>query len=111
MEEIMKLITPLVTTLIVILLGQLSKKYEFVNKNLLPIQNNIIAIVIALIEYAFTKDFNTLTVASGLFASGVYDIVHGASKDSTEKKILLDDSLDMIAESDDVVEEISEEVK
>ena len=105
MEEIMKLITPLVTTLIVILLGQLSKKYEFVNKNLLPIQNNIIAIVIALIEYAFTKDFNALTVASGLFASGAYDVFHGANKDINDKKIILVDTTDMEATEDDVVEE------
>lgn len=105
MEEIMKLITPLVTTLIVILLGQLSKKYEFVSKNLLPIQNNIIAIVIALIEYALTKDFNTLTVASGLFASGVYDVFHGATKDKEDKNFPI-----AIGDTEEVYNEKEEEI-
>lgn len=113
MEEIIKTITPLVTALVIILLGQLSKKYDFVNKNLLPIQNNIIALIVALIEYALTKDFNYLTVASGLFASGVYDIVHGAAKDSESKKIILvdtiinkDEHLDMVTDKNDIVEEV-----
>lgn len=106
MEEIMKIVTPLVSTLIVILLGQLSKKYEFVNKNLLPIQNNIIAMIIALIEYAFTKDFNTLTVASGLFASGVYDIVHGTTKNNEDKNFPI-----AIGDTEKVYNEKDEDIK
>lgn len=111
MEEMIKLITPLVTILVVILLGQLSKKYEFVNKNLLPIQNNIIAIIIAVIEYAITKDFNYITVASGLLASGVYDVFHGTNKDKIEKHVAFIDDLDMESEEQDVIEEVIDEVE
>lgn len=102
MEEIITTITPLVSALVIILLGQLSKKYEFVNKNLLPLQNNLVALIIALVEYAFTKDFNYLTVASGLFASGVYDVVHGVDKNSFKMAV---------GDTEDVYNEREEDIK
>ena len=66
----------LVTVIVEIVLGYISKKNPKISNKLIPIQNLLIGVVIAVIEYIITKDFNTAIAISGLIAGGTYDIVH-----------------------------------
>ena len=73
-------IVMIITIVITWLLGILSKKSKFINNNLIPIQNLIIGLIVALIEWIITKDFNTAIALSGLVAGGTYDILHNLQK-------------------------------
>ena len=70
----------LVTVVVTLIFGKISKKSKFINNNLIPIQNLLIGLIIALIEFGITKDYNVAIAASGLFAGGLYDIVHNLQK-------------------------------
>jgi len=73
-------IIELVTIVVTWILGFVSKKFNFINKNLIPIQNLAVGLIIAIIEWIITKDFNTAVALSGLIAGGTYDIVHNLKK-------------------------------
>lgn len=68
------------TFIVTLMLGFLSKKSTFIKNQLIPIQNICIGIIVALIEYAITKDFKTAIALSGVAAGGVYDIFHNLNK-------------------------------
>ena len=69
--EIFSLITMIVT----ILFGFLSKKISWFKNYLIPLQNLTVGIVFAIVEFLFTKDFNLAIATSGLMAGGTYDLV------------------------------------
>lgn len=69
--EIFSLITMIVT----ILFGFLSKKISWFKNYLIPLQNLTIGIVFAIVEFLITKDFNLAVATSGLMAGGTYDLV------------------------------------
>lgn len=73
-------IVSLVTVLVTIVLGYISKRNPKISNKLIPIQNLIVGILVAIIEWAITKDFNTAIALSGLIAGGTYDIVHNLNK-------------------------------
>ena len=75
-ETIMQLAT-IITTLI---LGVISKKNTFISNNLIPIQNIVIGLVMAIINLIITKDFSSAIALSGLVAGGTYDIIHNLEK-------------------------------
>ena len=77
--ELTNIIT-MVTIIVTWILGIVSKKSKFINNNLIPIQNILIGVVVAIIEWIITKDFKVAIALSGLFAGGVYDIVHNLDK-------------------------------
>jgi len=70
----------LVSMLITLILGHISKKSDFISNNLIPIQNLLIGVVICLIEWLITKDFSIALAFSGLMAGGSYDIIHNLNK-------------------------------
>lgn len=70
----------LVTIIVTWLLGVVSKKYTKLNNKLIPIQNILIGLIVALIEWIVTKDFKVAIALSGLLASGTYDIGHNLKK-------------------------------
>ncbi len=70
----------LVTIIITWGLGVISKKYTKLNNKLIPIQNILIGLIVALIEWIATKDFSTAIALSGLIAGGSYDIFHNLEK-------------------------------
>lgn len=70
----------LITIIATWLLGIASKKCKFISNNLIPIQNLVIGLVVAIVEFIITKDFNTAIAISGLVAGGTYDILHNAQK-------------------------------
>ena len=70
----------LVTIIVTWILGVISKKYTSLNNKLIPIQNILIGVVVAIIEWIVTKDFSTAIALSGLIAGGSYDVFHNLEK-------------------------------
>ena len=77
--ELAQIIT-LVTFIVTLILGFVSKKSKFISNNLIPVQNLLIGLVVAVVEWIITKDFNTAIALSGIMAGGAYDIVHNIQK-------------------------------
>ena len=77
--ELTNIIT-MVTIIVTWILGIVSKKSKFINNNLIPVQNILIGVVVAIIEWIITKDFKVAIALSGLFAGGVYEIIHNLDK-------------------------------
>lgn len=73
-------IVSLVTFAVTLILGVLAKKSTFINNKTIPIQNILIGVIVAIIEWIITKDFNTAIAFSGLVAGGTYDIFHNLEK-------------------------------
>ena len=73
-------IISLVTFFVTLLLGFVSKRSTWIHNNLIPMQNLLIGIIVAIVEWIITKDFNSAIAISGLVAGGTYDIVHNLKK-------------------------------
>lgn len=73
-------IISIVTFIVTLVLGFVSKKSKFISNNLIPIQNVLVGIIIAIIEWILTKDFNAAIALSGVMAGGTYDIFHNIKK-------------------------------
>lgn len=73
-------IIALVTIILEIILGFIAKKSPKIKNQLIPIQNLLVGIIVAIIEFIATKDFETAIAISGLVAGGTYDIVHNLRK-------------------------------
>lgn len=76
MTQIIQLITVVITWV----LGIAAKKNKFIKNNLIPVQNIVIGLVIAIIEFIITKDFKVSIALSGLLAGGTYDLIHNLNK-------------------------------
>ena len=83
--ELAQIIT-LVTFIVTLILGFASKKSKFISNNLIPVQNLLIGLIVAVVEWIITKDFNTAIALSGIMAGGAYDIVHNIQKMKIENK-------------------------
>ena len=70
----------LVTMVVTFFCGLIAKKVSWFNTNLIPIQNILIGVIVAVIEWIITKDFSTAIAISGLIAGGIYDIGHNLQK-------------------------------
>ena len=70
----------LVTIVVTWVLGILAKKSTFINNKLIPIQNILIGVIVAGIEWIVTKDFSTAIALSGIIAGGSYDVFHNLEK-------------------------------
>lgn len=69
-----------VTIILTWILGIFAKKSKFISNNLIPIQNILIGVTVAIIEWIITKDFKVAIALSGLLAGGAYDIFHNLEK-------------------------------
>ena len=76
LENIIAFITVIVT----FFLGKLSKKYEFIKNEIIPMQNILVGLIVAIIYYLITKDISVAIGTAGLFAGGTYDVVHNLRK-------------------------------
>lgn len=65
-----------VTLLISWITGRISKKIPWFVNYLIPVQNLLIGISIALTEWIFTKNFQMAIAVSGVVAGGIYDVLH-----------------------------------
>ena len=70
----------LITIVVTLVLGIVSKKSPKIKNNLIPIQNLLIGVIVAIVEWILTKDFKVAIALSGLIAGGTYDIVHNLQK-------------------------------
>lgn len=73
-------IISVVTVIVTWGLGFIAKKYTSLNNKLIPVQNLLIGIIVAIIEWIITKDFSTALALSGVVAGGTYDIFHNIGK-------------------------------
>lgn len=67
-------IMTLVTILVTYVCGLIAKNHPKFNNKLIPIQNLAIGIIIAVINYIITKDFNGSIMVAGLLTGGAYDL-------------------------------------
>ena len=70
----------IVTFAVTIIFGFIAKKVPNYSNKLIPVQNIVIGVVVALVEYILTKDFSTAIALSGLVAGGTYDVFHNLNK-------------------------------
>lgn len=70
----------LVTIIVTWILGVMAKKSTFINNKLIPIQNILIGVIVAIIEWIVTRDFSTAIALSGIIAGGSYDVFHNLEK-------------------------------
>ena len=73
-------IVVLVTMVVTFLCGLIAKKVSWFNNHLRPIQNILIGVIVAIIEFIITKDFSVAIALSGLIAGGAYDIGNNLKK-------------------------------
>jgi Na+/glutamate symporter len=77
--ELTQIIT-VVTIILTWILGIFAKKSKFISNNLIPIQNILIGVIVAIIEWIITKDFKVAIALSGLLAGGAYDVLNNINK-------------------------------
>ena len=77
--ELTQIIT-VVTVILTWILGIFAKKSKFILNNLIPIQNILIGVTVAIIEWVITKDFKVALALSGLLAGGAYDVINNINK-------------------------------
>ena len=70
----------LVTVIVTWVLGVISKKHTKLNNKLIPIQNIVVGLIVALIEWIVTKNFKVAIALSGIFAGGAYDVINNINK-------------------------------
>ena len=75
----------LITIIVTWVLGGVSKNHKFISNNLIPIQNLLIGLLVAIVEWLITGDFNTAIATSGLIAGGTYDVLHNLQKMADNK--------------------------
>ena len=73
-------VVAIVTYLVTFVLGALSKKSKYISNKLIPLQNLLIGVIVAGIEWYITKDYNAAIFVSGILAGGTYDIFHNLNK-------------------------------
>lgn len=72
----MSYVISLITILVTLILGQIVKKYPKIDKQkVIPIQNLVIGLIVSIVYFIITKDFNIAIAASGLLAGGTYDLL------------------------------------
>lgn len=70
----------LITVIVEIIMGFVTKKNPKISNKLIPIQNLLIGVIVAIVEFIITKDFKTAIAISGLIAGGTYDVVKNLIK-------------------------------
>ncbi len=73
-------ILTIITTVVSLILGVIAKRSKWVKNEMIPLQNLIVGVAFAIVEWIITKDFDAAIAVSGLLAGGVYDIFHNISK-------------------------------
>lgn len=101
------------TLLVTWILGYFAKKSNYISNHLIPIQNLLIGIIVTVVYWLITKDFEAALMVTGSLAGGLYDIVHNLEKLIGTKKIQTtfneDDLENIDTESEGLMEEPEEE--
>ncbi len=75
-----EVIVMMVTMFVTWILGFLAKKSPYINNNLIIIQNIVVGIIVSIIYYIITKNFNLAITLSGIFAETGYNLIHNIEK-------------------------------
>lgn len=70
----------IITFVVTLVCGVITKKLPKISNKIIPIQNLLIGIIVAVVEWIITKNFSTAIALSGLLAGGSYDIIHNLNK-------------------------------
>lgn len=70
----------IITMIVSFVLATIVKKHKFISNNLIPLQNILVGLIVAIIEWIITKDFEVALALSGVIAGGTYDVVHNLQK-------------------------------
>lgn len=70
----------IITMIVSFVLATITKKHKFISNNLIPLQNILVGLIVAIIEWIITKDFEVALALSGVIAGGTYDVVHNLQK-------------------------------
>lgn len=100
------------TLLVTWVLGYFAKKSNYISNHLIPIQNLLIGVIVTLIYWLITKDFEAALMVTGSLAGGLYDIVHNLEKLIGTKNIQTtfnDDDLEAINTEEEGLKEEEEE--
>lgn len=89
LETIMQLITLIVT----LVLGVISKKSKYIKNNLIPVQNVVIGLTMAIVHWIITKDFSLAITLSGVLGGGIYDIPSNLLKLKKPQDVVGDDPI------------------
>lgn len=73
-------ILSIVTFAVTLICGFITKKIPKISNKIIPIQNLLIGLIVAIIEWIITKDFSFALSVSGLVAGGTYDLGHNFKK-------------------------------
>jgi hypothetical protein len=103
-----------VTLIVTWIMGYFAKKSKYISNNLIPVQNLIIGIIVTIIYWIISKDFEAALMLTGSLAGGLYDIVHNLQKlvetKEEEQDTFNEDDLESIdTEAEDIIGEIEEE--
>ena len=71
----LEMILSIVVMVVTFVLGLVAKKVTWISNNLIPLQNLIIGVIMALIYYFITKDVSIAIASAGLMTGGTYDLV------------------------------------
>ncbi len=78
--ENIEIIVTILTQIVVLILGYLSKLNPKIKNDAIIFQNGIVGIVSCILYYIVTKDFSVAIATSGLTADIIYNLVHSSYK-------------------------------
>ena len=81
----LEIILSIVVMIVTFILGLVAKKVTWISNNLIPLQNLIIDVIMALIYFFITKDISIAIVSAGIMTGGAYDLVKNL-KELVEEK-------------------------
>ena len=81
----LEIILSVVVIVVTFILGLVAKKVTWISNNLIPLQNLIIDVIMALIYFFITKDISIAIVSAGIMTGGAYDLVKNL-KELVEEK-------------------------
>lgn len=108
-----------ITLIVTWIMGYFAKKSQYISNHLIPIQNLVIGIIVTIIYWIISKDFEAALMLTGSLAGGLYDIVHNLQKlvepkeEETEEEEIQDtfneEDLEAIDTEADIIGEVEEE--
>lgn len=113
-----------VTLIVTWVLGYFAKKSQYISNHLIPVQNLLIGIIVTIIYWIVSKDFQAALMLTGSLAGGLYDIAHNLQKlaeakkeeeaeDEVEEEIqdtFNEEDLEAIDTEADIIGEVEEEI-
>lgn len=102
-----------VTLIVTWLMGVFAKKNKYISTHLIPVQNLVIGIIMTIVYWIISKDFEAALMVTGSLAGGLYDIVHNLQKlmESNEEvqDTFNEDDLELVDTEVNIIGDMEEE--